>query len=203
MFKLHKMKSLSLLFLLFLCSLQAKTQEMEELPYHSIPDYPEEFNGPSIVSRTIDGLGFRYYWVTESLTEKDLDYKASETSRNSKDILYHIYSLSEMVLNSVKGVNNIRPIPENEMTFADMRAKTLHMLKQSSDLLRAMDPEEIKNLSITFQRGEKVSSFPFWHQLNGPLADALWHTGQIVMMRRASGNPIDPRVNVFMGKLNE
>jgi len=36
--------------------------------------------------------------------------------------------------------------------------------------------------------------------MNGPLADAIYHVGQIVVFRRANGNPQNPRVNVFMGK---
>ena len=150
----------------------------------------------------VDGLGFRYYWATEGLTENELAYQVSESSRTATEVLKHIHGLCEMVHNSVKAQPNIRPRPASEMTFADMRSKTLLMLKESSDLLRAMDPEDVEKLQIVFKRGEKVSAFPFWHQLNGPLADALWHTGQIVMLRRAAGNPIDPRVNVFRGKLN-
>jgi hypothetical protein len=43
-------------------------------------------------------------------------------------------------------------------------------------------------------------SFPFWNQINGPISDALWHCGQVVMNRRASGNPLQKGVNVFIGK---
>jgi hypothetical protein len=42
--------------------------------------------------------------------------------------------------------------------------------------------------------------FPFWNQINGPISDALWHCGQVVMNRRASGNPLQLGVNVFVGK---
>ncbi len=51
------------------------------------------------------------------------------------------------------------------------------------------------------QSGEK--KFPFWHTLNGPISDALYHTGQLVVFRRASGNPMNPKVSVFMGKNRE
>ena len=45
--------------------------------------------------------------------------------------------------------------------------------------------------------------FPFWNQLNGPIEDAVWHCGQIVAFRRASGNPISKKISVFTGKVNE
>jgi len=53
-------------FFIFAVELQA--QDME-LPYHQIPDHAETYSAGNIVSRMIDGLGYRYYWATEGLTE--------------------------------------------------------------------------------------------------------------------------------------
>ena len=53
---------------------------------------------------------------------------------------------------------------------------------------------------VLFQRGDKTSSFPFWHVINGPISDALYHVGQLVSFRRTTGNPLNSNVNVFMGK---
>jgi hypothetical protein len=39
--------------------------------------------------------------------------------------------------------------------------------------------------------------------INGPIADALWHAGQVVTLRRVSGNPINPKVSVFNGRLRD
>ena len=47
------------------------------------------------------------------------------------------------------------------------------------------------------------TGIPFWNIINGPISDALWHCGQVVMLRRASGNPFNSKVNVFSGKLRE
>jgi hypothetical protein len=44
-------------------------------------------------------------------------------------------------------------------------------------------------------------AFPFWNAINGPLSDAIWHTGQIASNRRASGNPFNSKAQVFLGKL--
>ncbi|NNF21370.1 MAG: hypothetical protein HKN67_05475, partial [Saprospiraceae bacterium] len=59
---------------------------------------------------------------------------------------------------------------------------------------------DMENMKITFRRGENTSSYPFWNLLNGPLADAMWHTGQVVSHRRSSGNPFDSTVSLFSGK---
>ena len=41
--------------------------------------------------------------------------------------------------------------------------------------------------------------FDLYNLFHGPISDALYHTGQIVVFRRASGNPIPKGVNHFMG----
>ena len=58
------------------------------------------------------------------------------------------------------------------------------------------------HLMAPFLDEEKVE-FPFWNQLNGPIEDAVWHSGQIVAFRRASGNPISKKISVFTGKVRE
>jgi hypothetical protein len=86
------------------------------------------------------------------------------------------------------------------MSFAETRRETLINLKAASDLLRDKGAGEIESLKVIFQRGDRVQEFPIWHIINGQIADAIYHTGQVVAFRRASGNPMDGRVNVFMGK---
>ena len=66
-------------------------------------------------------------------------------------------------------------------------------LKKASEILRTIDDvSQFDN-----------DRFPFWNIINGPISDALWHCGQVVMLRRASGNPFNSKVNVFSGKLRE
>ena len=171
----------------------------DRLPYHSIPDYPEDYSAGSVVSRTIDGLGYRYYWATEGLREADLKYKPSEEGRDVEHTLEHIHGLSDVILNATANKPNIRPSDFGEMDFEKMRAKTLKNLRQASKNISGKSPAEIEKMKVVFQRGENKSDFPFWHLLNGPIADALWHAGQIVSFRRSSGNPLNSKVNVFMG----
>jgi hypothetical protein len=56
--------------------------------------------------------------------------------------------------------------------------------------------------NIISKRGDKETVIPFWNAINGPLEDAVWHAGQIVTLRRMAGNPINSKVNFFMGKRN-
>ena len=144
----------------------------------------------------IEGLGYRYYWATKSLTEKDLDYKSSDDARSTLQIIEHIYSLTEMISSSFK--NNEFEFKIVDDTFSELRKKTLLNLKYLQGELKS-NPD-FSQLSLRFESGGTKMEFPFWNQINGPISDALWHCGQIVMNRRASGNPLQSGVNVFIGK---
>ena len=197
------MKLIIICFLLALtASLQAQESLESALPYAQIPDAPEDYTSGNVISRMIDGLGFRYYWASEGLREEDLKYKISEESRSSLQTLEHIYGLSNVILNGSKNVPNLSGKQE-QLTYEQLRAQTLQNLKAASDLLRGKSPEEMAEHLIVFQRGENKNEYPYWHMINGPIADAIYHTGQIVSFRRASGNPINPKVSVFMGRLRQ
>lgn len=194
------------LLLLFFPSLsytQVNPMSEMSLPYHSIPEYPETFSAATVSARMLDGLGFRYRWATEGLRQEDLDYRIDSTARTSHETLLHIHSLSRTIRNSTEGKVNIRPEEKVDLGWTELRRETLENIKATADLLKTMSHDDLSGLEISFQRGEKRHDFPYWHNYNGPIADALWHVGQVVSFRRASGNPIDFRVNVFSGKLRE
>jgi hypothetical protein len=65
-----------------------------------------------------------------------------------------------------------------------------------------MKLEDLEKANVIFDRGGKQSQFPLWNLINGPISDALYHTGQVVSFRRSSGNPIPKGVNVFLGVKN-
>lgn len=181
----------------------SKEAMTKELPYHQIPEYPTDYSPGNILSRMIDGLGYRFYWSSKDLREVDLNYKPSEDSKTVIETLKHMHGLSGTILNGCLNKPNIRPQTETNMEYAELREATLYNLKKASEACLNLTSEEIENLKIIFQRGEKSNSFDFWHMINGPIADAIYHTGQIVAYRRASGNPLDSGVSVFMGKTKE
>ncbi len=179
----------------------AMTAPDDTLPYRQIPDYPPEYTPETVAARLIDGLGFRYYWATEGLRPEDLDFRPSPEARSSFQTLQHIYGLSRMVLNSILGQPN-RGGDGEELDFEALRRATLENLKRASDSLKS-GQVKLEDCKIVFERGERRSEYPFWNNLNGPIADALWHTGQVVSFRRSSGNPINPKVSVFLGRVRE
>ena len=167
-------------------------------PCAQISEYPDSISENLVLARMIEGLGFRYYWVTEGLRDKDLIYLPGNDGRSTEETLEHLYNLSNFILNSVQGIPNIRPLEKIEMTFEERRLKALNNFDAAVQFLKRKDAD-LKLVKIIFQRGEKTSEYPIWNLINGPIADAIYHCGQIVSFRRSSGNPIAPGVNVFLG----
>lgn len=178
--------------------MSAQDNDEINLPYHKIPDAPEKYTAGTVVSRMIDGLGFRYYWATNGLTEEDLSFKPSESNRTILETVDHLYQLSSTIYNSAKKEVNDRTIArELNLTFRQKRTQTLQNLRNASAIFSLT--KDLSEHQVIFKNKKGTVEFPFWNQINGPIADALWHSGQIVAMRRAAGNPIDGRVNVFLG----
>ncbi len=191
------MRSFSLFMLV--CTVFTSAAQ-EKLPYHEIPEAPEAFTAGTVVSRMVDGLGFRFYWATEGLTEKDLQFKPNDDARTSFETIKHIYGLKSIILNSVsKQPNTGEKMPD--MTFDEMRKKILENLQKSSRILK--NSTDISQFKIIFKRGENSTEYPFWNQLNGPISDVLWHVGQVVSFRRSSGNPYNSKASVFSGKVRK
>lgn len=172
------------------------------LPYHQIPDAPDTYTPGSVAARMLDGLGFRYYWATKDLREEDLNYKPSEDSRTAKETLDHIYGLSKTIINAPQAKPNVRT-DDSQLSWDEKRNLTLNNIYRASQMCRLSKEGEMNDFKIIFQRGDNTSEFPFWNMLNGPIADAIYHVGQIVAHRRASGNPIHPGVSMLRGVTKE
>ena len=106
----------------------------EKLPFYEISDYPESYSQAAMVGRMIDGLGFRYYWATEGLTDKDLNFRLPNESRSSYETIIHIYDLSKMILNTALNLP-IDMNPNEGMEFKEARENTLNNLKKASEIL--------------------------------------------------------------------
>ncbi|WP_132217619.1 hypothetical protein [Mariniflexile fucanivorans] len=184
------MKHLIFVFAL-INSIITMAQSEEKLPYYEIPEYSESYTANSVAARMIDGLGFRYYWATEGLLTEDLNYKPSESARATSETIEHIYGLSKVIRNNVLTDN--KDDNKEKLNFEGLRKQTLLNLKLVSDALRSTKaPFKLED-----------SAVPFWNIINGPISDALWHCGQVVLLRRSSGNHFNSKVNLFSGKIKE
>jgi len=192
----------TILILLFSFSvIILQSQESNNMPYTKIPDAPESYTPGTVLARMIDGLGFRYHWATEGLTDNELDYAPGNDARTIRETMQHLYGLSEVILNSAKKQATNRSGGLPELTYEECRKATLENLKKASEIF--LSAHDLNNHPVIFKRVNGESEFPFWNNINGPIEDAVWHSGQVVVLRRIAGNPINPKVNVFLGKLND
>ena len=188
-----------LLFCLFFFT-NSLIMSQEQLPLAEIPPAPEMANSGNIIARMVQGLGYRYYWASKDLREIDLAYRPTEEASSSFETLEHIYGLAEVIHNTALSQASQRPLANAPKAYNSLRTQTLAHLEEASRLFLAKSAEEVAQMEVIFQRGEKHYRFPIWKLLNGPLADAIYQTGQVVSFRRTTGNPIQSGVNVFMGK---
>jgi len=182
-------------------TMNAQGQTNDAIPYETIPEAPEQFTPGTVVARMVDGLGFRYHWATESLMMADYEYLPGNDGRTITQTMNHVYSLSKVILNTAKKKATDYTEAKEVLTIVEKRQATLENFKLASELYAAaIDLSEHK---VIFKKASGESEFPFWNNINGPIEDAVWHAGQIVVLRRSAGNPVNPKVNVFLGKLND
>ncbi len=165
---------------------------MDDLPYVSIPEPPERVRGASVLARLVDGLAFRYRWATEGLRPADAPFRPGPESMSLHELMAHVARLVSWVDGQLGG--------QASPSFADdlpgLRRQTLNHLGRLRARLLDMDDAALGQHRIVSSRGD---SLPFWNVVNGPLADALTHVGQINAWRRLAGNP-SPRADVFRGR---
>ncbi len=177
--------------IMMFASLTASAQR-DSLPYAAFPPAPDHYNAGTVVSRLLDGLGFRYYWATEGLRPVDLAFRPTPEARTSLETLQHIYALSTMIISAVGGNQTS---PGQNKTFEELRKATLENFKKASTIIAGYSDHDMENLKVAF--GDKT--LPFWNMINGPISDCLWHVGQVVTFRRSTGNPFSNKVEVFLG----
>ena len=166
---------------------------MNELPYYQIPEPPQRLTGTTVLLRLIDSLGFRYRWASERLRAEDADFRPAPDCMSLLKLLKHILDLVRYV--SVALGAEARDAPE-ESGIEGTRASTLEAIVSMRDRLTNISDDELGEVVLQRSSGQ---AFPIWNAINGPIADAPTHVGQVNGWRRAAGNPC-PRANVFMGE---
>ena len=178
---------------------------MEELPFRRLEAPEPRASGVIVLRRLLDGIGFRFHWATEALRPEDPPYKPTPGSMSMGELVQHVGGLVRWVAESI-GVSGavltevsgeLKPVPEQFNSwegFVARRAAVLEMVRLARARLGEMSDPDLERVTVR-TRGGPV---PWGHLVNGPLADALTHIGQINTMRRSNGNPV-PRANVFLG----
>ena len=191
----------SVILLILNLTVMAQESNTNDLPYYEVPEYYENYTAGTVAARMVDGLGFRYRWATEDLREVDLIYKPTDSSRTTLQTSDHSLGLSRVIVNATLKVPSNFTKEQPQLTYEQKRKETLENIKKASEILQKATSLTDFNMHIISSRGE--SEHPFWNSINGPIADAIWHTGQVTLLRRSSGNPISKKVSFLRGKIKE
>jgi hypothetical protein len=154
--------------------------------FYRIPDYPTRLTGTSVLTRMLDGLGFRFYWSTEGLRPEDYSFRPGADTRSIEELVKHVWGLLNWVSSSALD----KPYKRLDSAEA-VREQVLEIVYDLRSALIAMNDEDLQKL--------RIRDKPFWHIINGPVSDTLTHVGQINSFRRLAGNPV-AGANVFTGE---
>jgi hypothetical protein len=155
-----------------------------DMPFRTVDRYPSSLDAQAVLARLIDGLGFRFYWATEGLTEQDYGFSPGQGCMSIGELIGHIWGLANWVCLSTCGQEEGRP-----QEVAQQRTHALALFHKLRNYVAAVPTDELKEVTI--------DGWPVWHVINGPLADALTHVGQINSFRRLAGNPTPRGYSVF------
>ena len=133
--------------------------------FHQIPQYPDNVSGTTILTRLLDGLGFRFRWSTEGLGEDDYSFRPAPDCRSIEELVRHIWGLLNWVCQSML---TERFRKQDDISL--VRRSILEMTHALREALTSMSDEDL--------RGVTIEERPFWHIINGPIADALTHVGR-------------------------
>ena len=153
--------------------------------YYVIPEYPERVTAVCILTRLLDGLGFRFHWATEGLRPEDYSFRPGPDTMSVSELVRHIWGLVNWVGISVLGEPHHRP-----EEIEAIRGQILEIIWALREAVGSMNEEGLGRITIDGR--------PFWNMINGPISDALTHVGQVNSFRRLSGNPVYG-ANVFTG----
>ena len=153
--------------------------------YHSIPAIPGEISTSNTICRMLAGIGFRFYWATEELSNELYTFRPGEGARSIGETVEHIWDLLNWTYRAIEPAGTTKPSGATQL-----REGTLELIEILEESFSKLDNDELADIKIHKQ--------PFWLIINGPLSDILTHIGQITTLRRISGSPA-PVSNPFMG----
>ena len=162
--------------------------------FESLPEPPTKVSATTVLKRLIDGMGFRYELATRDITEDEASFRPVPSSMSIHEVNVHIFHLCRGTAKSL----DVSLSKQYDLgSHQEIRNVVLEIINSISLGLDDMSDDELSQKKIFLKRTN--TSYPFWYLLNGFIADALSHIGQINSWRRMAGNPVD-RISPFTGE---
>lgn len=167
------LKIVLLFFSFFISALLFGQDNKVQLPYSEIPKYPRKSTTGIVMAKLIDELGYKYYWVTDSLLNDELKYTFN-SSNLPRVLLKSVHQISESIVNCTSEAEIKQGKKIEEFSFADYRINTLLNLKGASNNI--------------IENGE-ASLFLNWDLFIKSIASSDAYCDQIIQFRENNGNP--------------
>ena len=129
-------------------------------------------NERAFLRHTLATLAYRAAKATRGAPSSFADFHVSPTSRTPVEILKHMGDLMEWGLRLASETGTWKELPPQSW---DEELARFHSASQAFDEYLASDAKLVASAERLFQ---------------GPIADALTHTGQINLLRRIFGSPV-------------
>lgn len=135
-----------------------------------------------MLRHTLAALAYRGGKTLRGAPPEFAEFRASETSRTPGQILAHIGDVLDWALSIARGAEQC---PDSAPLAWEDGARRFHAAAAALDAYLASEAPLHAPAEKLFQ---------------GPIADALTHTGQIAMLRRMAGAPVRGE-NYFLAKI--
>lgn len=130
--------------------------------YQTLPPPPKQISAGAILSRLIDGLGFRYQLATNNLTDNEINFRPAKGSMSMLELLDHIYKVLFWAYNAFdKNAKSDRSLK----SYDDYRNSTLQVCFDFQKRLLEMSDDEIEQVSVYLKRTN--TAYSFWYLING------------------------------------
>ena len=144
-------------------------------------------NDRELLRHTVATLAYRAAKATRGAPDAFATFKAGPTSRTPVEVLAHMGDLFDWALSMAAGAprwNTSEPKP-----WSEERERFFATLKRFDDRLASPEP----------------LAYEVTRLFQGPVADALTHTGQLTMLRRLHGAPVKGesynRADIVVGRV--
>jgi len=123
----------------------------------------------------LGAIAFRFSYLTDGLSDDFADFSAGHGVRTPLEILRH---MSELVIFSLSQFKEVDSLNLEQTDWQSEKARFLGLLK-------SLDESLSKNAECN---AELMQPENLWQ---GPLADTMTHIGQLAMLRRLWGQPLE------------
>lgn len=150
-------------------------------------------DGRTVARSLLASLDFRLRHACDDAPDGFADDRVALGARTPRELLQHVADLMDKALGTF---GHDAPAPEGHPSAGDWTAVRAHVHARIARLDHALRDEEVRPERLEPQA-----------MVRGPLADALTHTGQLVLLRRLAGAPVArvsyPRVDMPAPAENE